>query len=212
MKKLMTIAVAALTCAAFSQEPEAPKDGPHQGRGPMPERGMMFRGGMQEGMQDPAVRAVLNPRIAEKIGLSEDVRLQAQKIDIDAQLAIRELQAKTRAAMDKQAELMKAPKPDEAAVMAAIDELFDLRKEMAKIQTRRVLAVKALLTPEQLEQALAEMKSVREGRRGDREAARDGDRGPRGPREGKGPRRDRRGEGKDRPAADEAPVAPAPAE
>ena len=51
------------------------------------------------------------------------------------------------------------------AVMSAIDELFDLRKEMAKTQTKRVIAVKALLTSEQLEKAVEELRKVREEKR-----------------------------------------------
>ena len=56
----------------------------------------------------------------------------------------------------------------EAAVMAAIDELFDSRKEVSKAQARRSIAVKALLTPEQLEQAGKVMLSFAADRRAQR--------------------------------------------
>lgn len=171
MKKLMVIAAAALTCAALAQEPEgAAKPGSRRGpRGPMmSERGMMPPRGAMGGLGmpgDPAVMAVMNPRIAEKIGVSKEVQDQIRKIDMDSRKDTKELQQKTRAAMEKQAQLMKEPKIDEAAVMAAIDELFDLRKEMAKAQTKRLIAVKALLTPEQLTKALDAMKEMRDERR-----------------------------------------------
>ena len=172
MKKLMTIAAAALACVAMAQEPEnaAPR-GPmaQRGHGPMMERGngpMMQRGEMGPGAgADSAVMAVMNPRVAEKIGLSDEVRAQIKDIDQKSRESVRELQKKTREAMKKQADLMSAEKVDEGAVMGAIDELFDLRKEMAKSQTRRVIAVKSLLTPEQLKAATEEMKRERENRR-----------------------------------------------
>ncbi|MBR3922042.1 MAG: hypothetical protein IKJ45_02935 [Kiritimatiellae bacterium] len=89
----------------------------------------------------------------------------------------------------KQLDLMKAEKINEAAVMAAIDEVFELRKAMAKEQAKRVIAVKSVLTPEQVKKAHEEMKKMFESR---------GDRGPRrggkGPREFKGPRKGPRGE------------------
>ena len=173
MNKLMMVAFAAVAGVALAQEPEAPKENPGRGSGRRPmmaERGSMPRGVGNMGMPgDASVMAVMNPKVAEKIGLSDEVQLQIKKIDLDSRKVIRELQKKTREAMEKQAKLMKEAKVDEAAVMSAIDELFDLRKEMAKAQIKRVLAVKALLTPEQLEKAVEELRKVREERRGKRD-------------------------------------------
>ena len=176
MKKLMMIGVAALSCVALAQEPEGPKGGlgatpqrPENGpRAPrmssrMSERGMMGGGMMGN---DQAIMAVMNPKIAEKIGLDDATQLKIKEIDINLRKTNRELQKKTREAMEKQVKLMKEAKVDEAAVMSAIDELFDLRKEMAKAQTKRLIAVKALLTPEQLEKAVEEQRKMREERRG----------------------------------------------
>lgn len=177
MKKLMMVAMTVVGLAVFAQEQEAaPKAGPHRGPGRgsrMAERGGMPRGGrgMHGGMfgpgmvGDPAVMAVMNPQVADKIGVTKEVQEQIRKIDADSRKVVRDMQQKTQGAMEKQASLMKEAKPDEAAVMAAIDELFDLRKEMAKAQTKRVLAVKALLTPEQLASALETMKKLRDERR-----------------------------------------------
>ena len=80
----------------------------------------------------------------------------------------------------RQVELMKAEKVDEAAVMKAIDEVFELRKQMAKEQVKRVIEIKSILTPEQIAKAREEMKNAF----GDR-----GNRGPhRGGRGGRAPR------------------------
>lgn len=163
MKSLMVAVVAALCCAAFAEGPEG--GAPHKG-GP---RGGMGRGmgpGMMQGMgagmmmADPIVRIATNPNSAEKLGLSEEQVEKLKKVGQDKEKR-REESEKMRAAMEKQAKLMSAEKIDEAAVMAAIDEVFELRKEMAKEQAKRVVAVRTILTPEQIKKATEEMKGMR---------------------------------------------------
>lgn len=188
MKKLMFAMVAALSFAVIAQDAEGPKAGPKEGafrRGPRDrgamaaERGMM-PGGLGGGMMsDPAVMAATNPKIAEKIGLSAEAREQIKKLDADNRAKVQELQKKVRELVEKQAQLMKAEKIDEAAVMAAIDELFECRKEMAKVQTKRLIDVKAMLTPEQVKQATELLKEFRRDRMAKRpnRAQKDGDKG-----------------------------------
>ena len=173
MKSLIVVAVAALSCVAFADGPEggARPEGGRRGFGPR-EGGM---GPMMGGM-DPIVRMVSNPAVAEKLGLSDEQKAKLKELRGDGE-ANREAQKKAREATMKQVELMKAEKVDEAAVMAAIDEVFELRKAMAKEQAKRVIAVKSILTPEQVAKAHEEMKKMFEAR---------GDHGPR--REGKEPR------------------------
>lgn len=177
MKKIVVVLAAAFALAAMAQE--------QTGGGGHPTR---MRGGRMGGtpmmMAEPLMRAVMMPQVAEKLNLTPEQRakIDALKGGRDANAA---LQEKVRAGMQKQAELLKAEKIDEAAVMAALDEVWEARKEIAKAQTRRVIAVKSLLTPEQIAIALEEMKNARgnmERRRGPRPAG-----GPRGPR-GKGPK------------------------
>ncbi len=176
MKSLMMTVVAALACAAFAQAPEggAPREG---GR-----RGGMGPGMMGGPMMDPIVRAVSNPKTAEKLGLTEEQQAKLKEVN-KPNAASRENQKKVREATMKQLELMKAEKIDEAAVMKAIDEVFELRKEMAKEQAKRVIAVKSILTPEQIAKAHEEMKQMFEAR-GDRGPRRGGPNGERGPRRG----------------------------
>ena len=170
MKSLMMTVVAALACAAFAQGPEvgAPREGGH-------------RGGMGPGMMDPIVRAVSNPKAAERLGLTEEQQAKLKEVNKPSS-ASRDNQKKVREATMKQLELMKADKIDEAAVMKAIDEVFELRKEMAKEQAKRVIAVKSILTPEQIAKAREAVKSM-PGPRDERGPRR----GP--PRKGKGPRK-----------------------
>ena len=198
MKSLIIVAVAALSCVAFADggpEGGARPEGGRRGFGPR-EGGM---GPMMGG--DPIVRMVSNPAVAEKIGLSDEQKAKLKELKGDRE-ANRAAQDKVRAATMKQLDLMKAEKIDESAVMAAIDEVFELRKAMAKEQAKRVIAVKSVLTPEQVAKAHEEMKKMFESR---------GDRGPRregkGPRDFKGPRKGPRGEKGPKEGGD----APAPA-
>ena len=190
MKSLVMVAVAALCCVAFADGPEGaarPEGGPRR-FGPREGMGQMM--GMMGGMggMDPVVRAVSNPAIAEKLGLSEEQKAKI-KAATGTPEANREAQKKIREATMKQAELMRAEKIDEAAVMAAIDEVFDLRKAMAKEQAKRSITIKSVLTPEQAKKAQEELKNgfAPRGERGPRRA---GQREGMGPQGARGPRGD----------------------
>ena len=189
MKLLVAAAVAAI---AFSVLAEAPAGGeePRRRRPPMGER---FRPDGAQMLADPVMRAVMMPGVAEKIGLNDEQKTKLHEVVL-LRGASRELQDKIRKGTSRQAELLKAEKIDEAAVMAAIDEVFDARREIAKDQARRLIAVKSILTPEQVSKALEAMKELRvEGRQ--RHAGMKGERrGPRGERRPK--------EGAEAPAAE----------
>ena len=182
MKKLMMIAVAALCCVALADGPE------RGGRRPGGHFGGM--GGMRhpEMGMDPIVFAVSRPKIVEKLGLSDDQKEKLKAVTDRAKEG-RESMKKVREATMKQFDLMKAEKVDEAAVMKAIDEVFELRKQMAKDQVRRVIEIKLILTPEQIAKAREEMRANfaarggrPDGQRGERGGRPDG---PRGGREGR---------------------------
>ena len=185
MKKLMMIAVAALCCVALA-------DGPERGeRRPGGRFGGM--GGMRhhEVGMDPIVFAVSRPKIVEKLGLSDEQKTKLKAVTDRAKEDRESMNKKVRESAKKQFDLMKAEKVDEAAVMKAIDEVFELRKQMAKDQVRRVIEIKSILTPEQIAKAREEMRSnfAARGERGGRPD------GPRGGREGRrhGPRREGKG-------------------
>lgn len=188
MKSLVMTVVAAACCMVLAQGPEgapggdSPK-GPQIGERP----GLGPRHGGMGGMGDPLLRAVTNPRIAESLGLTDEQKAKIKELSAGKK-DNRETQKKVREATMKQLELMKAAQIDEAAVMAAIDEVFEIRKQMAKDQVKRVIAVKSILTPEQIEKAHENMKMMFEGR-GDRGPRRGGMRGPkgRGPKGGDAP-------------------------
>ena len=185
MKKLMMVAAVALVGAVFAQgaRENAPRP-PHPGFHPV----------------DPIVRMVSNPKMAEKLAITPE-----QREKLDASLKgekeqTAEMQKKLREAMKKQVSLLEAEKVDEAAVMAAIDEVFALRRDMAKAQTRRVIAVKSILTPEQIAKGREAVRELREKHpRGPRA---EGEGGKRGRADRPGHRRGSRDEGK--PSAENA--------
>jgi len=161
MKKIMiAAAMAAMMGAAMAEGPARPPRGPHGG----------------EAGVDPVARMVMNPKVAEKLGLSEEQIAKIREINKSSMESSKALREKMSAAMKKQAEILKAEKVDEAAAMAAIDELFEVRKEMAKAQTKRVIQVKAILTPEQLAKAKEEVEKrtaerpPRKGPKGEKKA------------------------------------------
>lgn len=69
---------------------------------------------------------------------------------------------KLREAMDRQMKLMQAEKINEAEVMASVDEVFELRRSMAKEQMKRIINVKSILTPEQIKKAHEQMAAFRD--------------------------------------------------
>ena len=148
MKTLFTLATVVLAAASLVAGPKEGRDPGQRGR----------RGGVERDSADPVVRLVCNPKVAEKIGLSEEQRGKIREINKANRGNSKELRKALRDAMEKQAELLKADKIDEAAVMAEIDKAFDARKEMAKRQTRRIIAIKAVLTSEQVSKALEILK------------------------------------------------------
>lgn len=176
MNKLMMVVIAAFVAGVcVAEEPEM-KRGERRGNRPqMGERQRMPGMGMRagEGIQDPIVFAVMNPRVAEKIGLSDEQKTKLK----DLRGGDRELNEKIRKGMEKQAELLKAETIDEAAVMAAIDEVFEARKAVAKAQTKRLIAIRSILTSEQIAKATEAMKEMRGPRGGE-------GRGPRAPHNG----------------------------
>lgn len=174
MKRLLAFTAVAFAGAALFA-------GPGEGWG----RGKHGRpGGMEGGGTDPVVRLVTNQKVAEKLGLSEEQREKIKEINKAGRDDSGELRKAVRDAMERQAELLKADKIDEAAVMAEIDKAFDARREMAKRQTRRVIAIKSLLTPEQVSRALEILKDRPQSKH-DREKGRFG-KDPRGGRPGDG--------------------------
>lgn len=174
MKSLIMLAAAMIAAVTFGQD--APKR--NMGR---------FRP-MGEGFAaDPIARMVSNPKVAEKLNLTEEQKTKLEELIKTQREGMKEKRAKMSEAMKRQMDLMNAEEIDESKVMASIDEVFALRCAMAKDQVKRVIAVKNILTPEQIKKA-NEIKAEFRDRGGRRPEA--GERGrPRRNAERKGARR-----------------------
>lgn len=155
MKTLMILIASALTTVAFAENP-APQRGNMKGRF----NGM---GGAMGTGGDPVLRIATNPMLAEKIGLNDEQKAKLKEVTGDS-AQMRAMQKKISEGMKRQAELLKAEKIDEAAVMSAIDEVFETRKEIAKNQTKQLIAVRSILTPEQIEKAKSAAAELRNRR------------------------------------------------
>lgn len=122
------------------------------------------QGPMRQGSIEPVVRAALNPKLAQKLGITEEQSAKLKALQ-DSKGTNKELTVKISAGLKRQAELLEAEKIDETAVMATVDEIWDLRKEQAKNQLKRVIAVKSILTADQVRAATEAMKAMRGQRR-----------------------------------------------
>ena len=154
MKSLMTMLVAAVSLVALAQEPAA--EGAARPRG-----GRVATDGGRS--IEPVLRSAMNPKIAEKAAITEE-QVAKLKVLADEKGALKTFREKVRQGTERQVELLKAEKVDEAAVMAALDEVWDAKKEVAKYQTKRLIAVKSILSSEQIEKIRDALKAKRDGR------------------------------------------------
>lgn len=155
MNKLMLLAVAAIlsTTAIADEVAPTPPIQPNRMNRMRRSRPANFnQAAMGAGMNDPILRAIMNPKVVEELGLSDEQKekLVALKSSRDDN---HELQKKVGEQTRKQIELLQAEKIDETAIMASIDEVFELRKKMAKAQTKRIIEARSILSPEQLKKA-----------------------------------------------------------
>ena len=153
MKCLMTMLAAAVSLVALAQEPAA--EGAVR-----PRSGRVATGGGQS--IEPVLRAATNPKIVEKAAITAEQVAKLKSL-ADEKGALKTLHEKVRKGTERQVELLKAEKIDEAAVMAAIDETWDAKKEVAKYQTKRLIAVKSILSAEQIEKIRDALKARRDG-------------------------------------------------
>ena len=118
------------------------------------------------------------PGTAAKIGLSEEEAAELAKTFAEIQEQLRAVRDKIPEAMKRQAEALEAAEIDEEAVLAAAGEVWDLRREVALLQTRQVVAIRKTLTAEQLAKAEEQLRKAWE-ENGNRRGPRSGRPGPR---------------------------------
>lgn len=151
MKCMMTLCAVALAAVAFADQPKG--------------EGRQANGALL-GIE-PVMRLTQNPKMAERLGVTAE-QVEKLKAVADNRAAMRDLQAKVRKGLERQSELMKAEKIDEAAILAAVDEVWEAKKAIARLQTQRVIGVRNVLSAEQVRKVLEAIREMRKNGRGKR--------------------------------------------
>jgi len=113
---------------------------------------------------------------ADELGLDEDTREAIHGVVDGSRADARKLRRELRGLHDAMRTLLSQDDPDEAVVMKQAETIGKVETEMHKHRLSTLLAIRALLTPEQR----AELTRIREETRGE-------GRGRGGPRRGRGP-------------------------
>lgn len=137
---ILVLATLLMTCSTASF-------GEDENSEPSFQRGEGMKRGEGGGM---ILSLINNPRMAKKLKLTDDQQVALEKVAEDFKQQRRTMQEKMEGTMVQQAELLTAETVDEVAVMAAIDEAFDRRRDMAKLQMKVLLEARKILTPEQI--------------------------------------------------------------
>jgi Spy/CpxP family protein refolding chaperone len=123
-----------------------------------------------------------NPKIAEKLKLTDDQRKAMDQIFQEHREKLVDLRANVEKAEIAMEPLVRADQPNEQAVLAQIDKVAQARAELEKANARFLFALRAKLTPDQWKQ-VQEFRQNHEGMRRDFRDRR-GPRGDHGPGDG----------------------------
>lgn len=93
-----------------------------------------------------------NPRMAERLKLTDDQRKAMDGILQEHKMTLVDLHANLEKAELEMQPLMKADQPNENAILAQIDKVAQARAELEKANARFLLALRAKLTPDQWKQ------------------------------------------------------------
>lgn len=103
-----------------------------------------------------------NPKIAEKLKLTDEQRKAMDQILLDHREKLIDLRAALEKAELPMESLLRVDQPNEAKVLAQIDKVAQARAELEKANARFLLAIRAKLTPEQWKLLEAERRERRE--------------------------------------------------
>jgi Spy/CpxP family protein refolding chaperone len=93
-----------------------------------------------------------NPRIVEKLKLTDDQRKAMDGILQDHRVKLIDLRANEEKAEVEMQPLMRADEPNESAILAQIDKIAQARAELEKANARFLLALRSKLTADQWKQ------------------------------------------------------------
>lgn len=127
-----------------------------------------------------------NERFRARINLTDDQTSRLRQILVKAEKSAIETRAQMAVEGIELREMLRADKPDQAAVMKKVDQISSLRGRMMQEGVQAVLEAKTVLTPQQQKQ-IREFMESRFAQRGWgrhwRQQDHGGMRGPRGPRQ-----------------------------
>ena len=112
------------------------------------ERGPEF-GGPHHRMGTRLLAMLDNDRMKARLGLTDDQVSRLRQVVVDSEKATIKTRAEMKIRGIELRELLRADKPDQAAVMKKVDEISALRGEMMKQHVSALLSAKTILTPEQ---------------------------------------------------------------
>ena len=158
------IAIAATLAAGilFAQGPEMALG---QGPGPGGPGFGDHRPPMERAMRGDRGRWWNNPKVVEKLKLTDDQRKAMDAIFQQHRETLVDLHANVEKAEIAMEPLVKADQPNESAVMAQIDKVAQARAELEKANARFLFQLRAKLTPEQWKQ-VQDFRQNQEGMRG----------------------------------------------
>lgn len=130
--------------------------------------------------QNMLLRLLDNPRIAEEIKLTEEQRTVLTDVLKEYDEQLEAYRPKLDQAIQVQTGLLGELKPDEAKLMEAVEAAWKIRTEIAKIQTRKLLALRSHLTVDQINRAKEMMDGFRERMQAFRERGGEGGQRPEG--------------------------------
>ncbi len=174
MASRLSLAIASVLLAG-SAWAQMPGGGPGAGMGPGPgmemHRPPMERAFVRHGIEG---RWWNNPRVIERLKLTDEQRKEFDNILLQHREKLIDLRANVEKAELQMEPLVRADQPDEAKILAQIDQVAQARAELEKANARYLLALRSKLTPEQWK----EVQEFRENRgmqgREDRGWGRDG--------------------------------------
>jgi len=104
------------------------------------------------------MKIIHNRKIGEQLGVSEEQRTQIKQARLALEKELIDVRAELEKAGLDQVALLQAEKIDEDALMAAVERTGEIRTRAGKLRMKQYLAVRKVLTPEQLEKAKTMMQ------------------------------------------------------
>jgi Spy/CpxP family protein refolding chaperone len=144
----LAIGALLMTGAAVAQGPGQMGGGPGQGMG-MGHRPPIERAFGGHGIEG---RWWNNPKIIERLKLTDDQRKAFDQILLDHREKLIDLHANVEKAELAMEPLVSSEQPNETAILSQIDKVAAARAELEKAHARYLLALRSKLTPEQWKQ------------------------------------------------------------